>query len=47
MTLTKKIETPIEFGSAVKQQIGLKYYVILFNLWGEVMKLTKLWPVTL
>nr|DAW27107.1 MAG TPA: tail assembly chaperone [Caudoviricetes sp.] len=27
--INKKIETPIEFGSAVKQQIGLKYYVSL------------------
>lgn len=27
--INKKIETPIEFGSAVKQQIGLKYHVSL------------------
>jgi hypothetical protein len=27
--INKKIETPIEVGSAIKQQIGLKYYLSL------------------
>ena len=27
--INKKIETPIDFGSSIKQQIGLQYYVSL------------------
>lgn len=27
--INKKIETPIDFGSSIKQQIGLRYYVSL------------------
>ncbi|MDT2741959.1 tail assembly chaperone [Lactococcus garvieae] len=36
--INKKVETPIEFGSAIKQQIGLKYFVSLL-LDGDITAL--------
>lgn len=37
--INKKVETPIEFGSSIKQQIGLKYYVSLL-LDGDITALS-------
>lgn len=36
--INKKVEAPIEFGSAIKQQIGLKYFVSLL-LDGDITAL--------